>query len=177
MGKNQGYKAQQRVKHNASDGPGGGEQAADGMVDASFHTPEWHAARVAALQVERMTWEEWKKKQKEEKEKEDLVARTEEEKMREYRAQLDADRAKRLGGGSKAEEDQAKRKRKHKSKDKKKKREKEKEKAKEKKDKAKKGTKKKKRKRSSSSGTSSDDLCERSPGPNEAFRLSKFLKR
>lgn len=34
-------------------------------VDASFHTAEWHAARIAALTTERMSWEDWKKKQKE----------------------------------------------------------------------------------------------------------------
>jgi hypothetical protein len=35
-------------------------------VDASFHTAEWHAARIAALTTERMSWEDWKKKQKDE---------------------------------------------------------------------------------------------------------------
>ena len=35
-------------------------------VDASFHTAEWHAARIAALTTERMSWEDWKKQQKEE---------------------------------------------------------------------------------------------------------------
>jgi hypothetical protein len=34
-------------------------------ADVSFHTPEWHAARIAALQTERLSWEDWKKKQKE----------------------------------------------------------------------------------------------------------------
>ena len=35
-------------------------------MDATFHTPEWHAARIAALTTERMSWEDWKKQQKEE---------------------------------------------------------------------------------------------------------------
>ena len=35
-------------------------------MDASFHTAEWHAARIAALTSERMSWEDWKKQQKEE---------------------------------------------------------------------------------------------------------------
>ena len=35
-------------------------------MDASFHTAEWHAARIAALTTERMSWEDWKKQQKEE---------------------------------------------------------------------------------------------------------------
>ena len=35
-------------------------------MDATFHPPEWHAARIAALTTERMSWEDWKKQQKEE---------------------------------------------------------------------------------------------------------------
>ena len=34
-------------------------------VDASFHSAEWHAARIAALTTERLTWDEWKEQQKE----------------------------------------------------------------------------------------------------------------
>lgn len=34
-------------------------------VDASFHSQEWHAARIAALTTERLTWDEWKEQQKE----------------------------------------------------------------------------------------------------------------
>lgn len=61
MGKNQQHKAQQRSKH-----AGDGEDLPDGdtSVDVSFHTPEWHAARLAALTTERKTWEEWKLEQK-----------------------------------------------------------------------------------------------------------------
>lgn len=38
----------------------------DGTVDVSFHSPEWHAARIAALTTERVSWEDFKKKQKDE---------------------------------------------------------------------------------------------------------------
>ena len=34
-------------------------------MDASFHSKEWHAARIAALTTERLTWDEWKEQQKE----------------------------------------------------------------------------------------------------------------
>ncbi len=34
-------------------------------MDASFHSAEWHAARIAALTTERLTWDEWKEQQKE----------------------------------------------------------------------------------------------------------------
>ncbi len=52
-------------------GGGGDPDAAvpdvgDGTVDVSFHSPEWHAARIAALTTERVSWEDFKKKQKEE---------------------------------------------------------------------------------------------------------------
>ena len=34
-------------------------------MDGSYHTPEWHAARLAGLQTTHtITWEEYKKKQK-----------------------------------------------------------------------------------------------------------------
>lgn len=34
-------------------------------MDGSFHSPEWHAARLASLQTSHtVTWEEWKQKQK-----------------------------------------------------------------------------------------------------------------
>lgn len=34
-------------------------------MDGSFHTPEWHAARLASLKTSHtVTWEEFKKKQK-----------------------------------------------------------------------------------------------------------------
>lgn len=34
-------------------------------MDGSFHSPEWHAARLASLKTSHtVTWEEYKKKQK-----------------------------------------------------------------------------------------------------------------
>ena len=62
MGKNQTHKQLQ-----ASKGGGGGAAGApdDGKVDGTFHSPEWHAARVQELMAPRMTWEEYKGKQKE----------------------------------------------------------------------------------------------------------------
>jgi len=73
MGKNQTHKALSQLKHSGSGG-GGGSGDAEGLpsgegVDASFHTAEWHAARLEALQVERPSWEDWKQKQKEEEDK------------------------------------------------------------------------------------------------------------
>ncbi|KAK9915388.1 hypothetical protein WJX75_008550 [Coccomyxa subellipsoidea] len=100
MGKNQGHKQQQRSRNT------GGEDGAPDLgtgefgVDASFHTAEWHAARIAALTTERMSWEDWKKKQKDEAQAAEAQALSEEQQMREYRAQLDADRAKKLSKGT-----------------------------------------------------------------------------
>lgn len=74
-----------------------GADAVDYGVDVSFHTPEWHAARVAALNTERMSWEEFKQKAAEKQ----AMAGDEEEAMRAYRALLDADRAKLLAKGTK----------------------------------------------------------------------------
>ncbi|GLI66304.1 hypothetical protein VaNZ11_010067 [Volvox africanus] len=101
MGKNQAHKAMQRSRYN---GGGGGEEGVapafnDGLKDVTFHTAEWHAARIAALQVERMPWEEWRQKQKEAEGKLAAAAEEEERLMREYRAQLDADRTKLLARG------------------------------------------------------------------------------
>ena len=67
MGKNQQHKQMQRSRHG--DGEGGADPAAaaalgDEGADVSFHTPAWHAARIAALTVERVPYEDWKKKQK-----------------------------------------------------------------------------------------------------------------
>jgi hypothetical protein len=71
MGKNQTHKAMSQAKHSGGGGGGGdaeGLARGDG-VDASFHTAEWHAARLAALQLERPSWEDWKQKQKDEENK------------------------------------------------------------------------------------------------------------
>lgn len=59
MGKNQQH--EQRKRAMGGEGEGAPE-AVEGGVDVSFHTPEWHAARVAALNTERMSWEEFKQK-------------------------------------------------------------------------------------------------------------------
>jgi len=102
MGKNQAYKAMQRAKMGTSTAAGGpGEEIDDGMMDGSFHSPEWHAARLASLQTSHtVTWEEWKQKQKEEAKRQGELEDDEAKRMREYRAQLDAERAKKLARGS-----------------------------------------------------------------------------
>ena len=65
MGKNQGHKQMQKGRH-----PGGEEGAAEipseEGADVSFHTPAWHAARLAALTVERVPYEDWKRQRKDE---------------------------------------------------------------------------------------------------------------
>lgn len=102
MGKNQAYKAQQRAKmasRSSTDGPEG-EGTNDGFVDGTFHSPEWHAARLASLQTSAtLTWEEFKAKQKEEARKQNELADDEEKRMKEYRKQLDAERANKLSRG------------------------------------------------------------------------------
>ena len=62
MGKNQQHVAKQARKSRTDLV----EEEAGGVhdIDASFHTAEWHAARLAALQVERPSWEEWQKKRR-----------------------------------------------------------------------------------------------------------------
>ncbi|CAN4075380.1 unnamed protein product [Withania somnifera] len=98
MGKNQGYKAMQRARMvSSSAGP---DEVDDGMVDGSFHTPEWHAARLASLKTSHtVTWEEFKKKQKEEEVRKEELEADKDKMMREYRAQLDAERASKLSQG------------------------------------------------------------------------------
>lgn len=61
MGKNEQHKARQRSKGSQNEGADEDLGYGDG-VDASFHTAEWHAARLEALNVERPSWEDWKKK-------------------------------------------------------------------------------------------------------------------
>lgn len=54
MGKNQQHKSMQMAKHSSRGGGEAGEQDARyNGHDASFHTAEWHAARLAALSMER----------------------------------------------------------------------------------------------------------------------------
>ncbi|PSS35751.1 Stress response protein like [Actinidia chinensis var. chinensis] len=98
MGKNQQYKAMQRSRLGA--GSGGPEEVEDGMVDGSFHSPEWHAARLASLKTSHtVTWEEFKRKQKEDEIKKGELEADKDKMMREYRAQLDAERAVKLAKG------------------------------------------------------------------------------
>ena len=79
MGKNQQHKQQQRSRHA---GDGDDLPTGDTTVDVSFHTPEWHAARVANLTAERKTWEEWKLEQME---KASALAAVEDEEDRQNR--------------------------------------------------------------------------------------------
>ncbi|EYU17638.1 hypothetical protein ABFS82_07G104100 [Erythranthe guttata] len=98
MGKNQAYKAMQRSRLGSSSA--GPEEAEDGMVDGSFHSPEWHAARLASLKTSHtVTWEEFKKKQKEEEMRKGELEADKDRMMRDYRAQLDAERARKLAHG------------------------------------------------------------------------------
>ncbi|NP_001348082.1 CBF1 interacting corepressor [Zea mays] len=101
MGKNQAYKAMQRARLGSSSGaPGAADAPEDGMTDGSFHSPEWHAARLASLnKTHTLTWEEFKKKQKEEELKRGELEADKDKMMREYRAQLDAERAQKLANG------------------------------------------------------------------------------
>ncbi|XP_059448272.1 uncharacterized protein LOC132179551 [Corylus avellana] len=98
MGKNQAYKAMQRARLGSSSA--GPDEVEDGMVDGSFHSPEWHAARLASLNTTHtITWEEYKKKQKEDEMRKGELEADKDRMMREYRAQLDAERAHKLGHG------------------------------------------------------------------------------
>lgn len=98
MGKNQAYKAMQRARLGSSSA--GPEEIEDGMVDGSFHSPEWHAARLASLKTSHtITWEEFKKKQKEDELRKGELEADKDKMMREYRAQLDAERASKLAHG------------------------------------------------------------------------------
>lgn len=102
---------------------GGVEDVEDGMMDGSFHSPEWHAARLASLQTSHtITWEEYKRRQKEEAKRKEEQEDDEVRLMREYRAQLDAERAQKLARGINHANKRSSRKgRKDKDKDKKKK--------------------------------------------------------
>ncbi|THU46660.1 hypothetical protein C4D60_Mb09t07250 [Musa balbisiana] len=98
MGKNQAYKAMQRARLGSSSA--GPEEIEDGMTDGSFHSPEWHAARLASLKTSHtITWEEFKRKQKEDELRRDELEADKDRMMREYRAQLDAERARKLSLG------------------------------------------------------------------------------
>ncbi|KAK9804515.1 hypothetical protein WJX73_002307 [Symbiochloris irregularis] len=84
MGKNQQHKAMQRGRHGSDDAdPAAAAAAGEEGADVSFHTPAWHAARIAALTVERVPYEDWKKKQKEEAATRQAADEDEERQMRE----------------------------------------------------------------------------------------------
>ena len=69
-------------------------------MDGSFHSPEWHAARLASLKTSHtITWEEYKQKQKEDQLRKGELEKDTHKMMREYRAQLDAERARKLAQG------------------------------------------------------------------------------
>ncbi|XP_044465289.1 pre-mRNA-processing factor 40 homolog A-like isoform X2 [Mangifera indica] len=98
MGKNQAYKSMQRARLGSSSAAP--EEIEDGMVDGSFHSPEWHAARLASLKTSHtITWEEFKKKQKEDEIRKGELEADTDRMMRQYRAQLDAERAHKLAHG------------------------------------------------------------------------------
>ncbi|KAI8465450.1 MAG: hypothetical protein J3K34DRAFT_86823 [Monoraphidium minutum] len=102
MGKNAGHKAMQSQRY--SSGAGAGDDAAGAPpaasthqeADVTYHTPAWHAARIASLVTNRMSWDEFRKQQRELQDKEDAVVGSEKA-LREHRATLDAERAARLG--------------------------------------------------------------------------------
>ncbi|KAJ8484202.1 hypothetical protein OPV22_016687 [Ensete ventricosum] len=119
MGKNQAYKAMQRSRLGSSSA--GPEEVEDGMTDGSFHSPEWHAARLANLKTSHtITWEEFKRKQKEDELKRDELEADKDRMMREYRAQLDAERARKLSLGKNHSASKSHRKKDRKDKDSKK---------------------------------------------------------
>uniref|UniRef100_A0A6N2K7S5 Uncharacterized protein n=1 Tax=Salix viminalis TaxID=40686 RepID=A0A6N2K7S5_SALVM len=111
MGKNQAYKAMQRSRlGTSSSGP---EEIEDGCLyfsycslnshgvagGCSFHY-RVHAARLASLNKSHtVTWEEFKKKQKEDEMRKGELEADKDRMMREYRAQLDAERAHKLAHG------------------------------------------------------------------------------
>ncbi|KAK1284073.1 hypothetical protein QJS10_CPB21g00605 [Acorus calamus] len=162
MGKNQAYKAMQRARVGSSSG--GPEEVSDGMsqTDGSFHSPEWHAARMASLKTSHtITWEEYKRKQKEDELKKGELEADKDRMMRDYRAQLDAERARKLALGRNHSHSTSDRKREKKEKD------------------SKRRSKKRKhsRKRRSDS-SSSDSSSESSSSDEEEVKRSKLrLKR
>ncbi|KAF5942689.1 hypothetical protein HYC85_020331 [Camellia sinensis] len=65
----------------------GHDEIKDGMVDGSFHSPEWHAARLVSLETSHtVTWEEFKRKQKENGMRKGESEANKDKMMREYRA-------------------------------------------------------------------------------------------
>mmetsp|Transcript_4708 Transcript_4708/g.8144 ORF Transcript_4708/g.8144 Transcript_4708/m.8144 type:complete len:198 (+) Transcript_4708:83-676(+) len=159
-------------------GPGGAAadfRASDGLTDVSYHTPAWHAARIESLLKPRPTYEEWSKKAKEEEAKLTAVADDEAARHQEYRAQLDADRAARMGKPAGGEEKSKKRKKKD-SKDSKKKKSKTKDSKIKKKKKSSKDSKKRRRS-SSSSGSSGSDSSDSDSDSDKKSKKSKKEKK
>ena len=92
MGKNQTHKAMQ-----ASRGGAEAEGAPDdGKVDGTWHSPEWHAARVKELLTPRVSWDEYRSKKKEEEAKEQQKMMEQEELEKEYLRQVALDRERKL---------------------------------------------------------------------------------
>lgn len=190
MGKNQQYKQQQRAKaaSHASAGPND-EGSTDGMVDGTFHSPEWHAARLASLQTSStVTWEEWKAQRKEEARKQQEMEGFEEKRMREYREQLDKERENKLARGRNHADKRDKIKKKDKGKDKEKGKDKDKDKSKKRKSKKRKSSdsdssdsddssdkKSKKKKKAKKSKASDGDLSSASEEKEGPVRLSSFF--
>ncbi|KAL1191222.1 hypothetical protein V5N11_014282 [Cardamine amara subsp. amara] len=162
MGKNQAYKAMQRSKVGSSSAAP--DEIEDGMVDGSFHTPEWHAARLASLKTTHtITWEEYKQKQKEEELKKGELEADTDKLMREYRAQLDAERALKLSKGRNYSSDKSRKDRKEKDRTDRKDRD----------SKKKKSKKRKHSRRRSSDSSSSSSSSESSSSDEEESRRSR----
>ncbi|XP_062090131.1 uncharacterized protein LOC133796572 [Humulus lupulus] len=165
MGKNQAYKAMQRARlGSTSAGP---DEVEDGMVDGSFHSPEWHAARLASLKTSHtITWEEYKKKQKEDELRKGELEKDTDRMMREYRAQLDAERSRKLSQGRNHSSSSSSRKRDRKEKDLKKRS-----------SKRKKHSSRRRSSESSSSSSSSEDSSSSDEEEKEARRSKSRSKR
>ncbi|KAI7839497.1 hypothetical protein COHA_006764 [Chlorella ohadii] len=195
MGKNQTHKSMQMAKHSRGGGGGGPEDVDPRYAghDASFHTAEWHAARLAALTMERPSWDDWKKQQDEAAAREAAMEAANAQADREYKEALEAERARRLGytkeGGVTKKKDKKAEKKKEKKERKKRKKSSKDKKKKHKRSSKDKRSKKKKRRHSSSSdssssssGSSSDSDSSSSDSSDQDYggmgspvRLSRFL--
>ena len=146
--------------------------------DASFHSPAWQAHYLQSLTATRPTYEEFQRREKEREGKLAAAAEKTDEETRAFRAQLEADREKRLarvrgGGVAKKKKRGGGRKDAKKSKGSKKGSKK----AKEKKHGKKSGKKKRKRDSDSDDDSDSDSGSSGSDDPTEKFRLSGFFNK
>ena len=66
------------------------------QVDGTFHSPEWHAARVKDLLTPRISWEEYKGKQREEEAEQERKRLEQEELEVEYLRKVAEDRERKL---------------------------------------------------------------------------------